>query len=169
MSTQRSRREFLKTAVYSGIAVWTGSKAWGQENKSPNNRLNFACIGIGGKGGSDSANAARNGNIVAICDVDEKTLARVGLNYPDAKQYTDYRKMLDEMGSKIDGVTVSIPDHSHAPAAAMAMHLGKAVYCQKPLAHSIYEVRRLSEIAREKKVATQMGNQGTAHNTLRQN
>ena len=77
--------------------------------------------------------------------------------------------MFDAMGKDIDAVTVSIPDHSHAPAAAMAMHLGKAVYCQKPLAHSIYEVRTLSELARKMKVATQMGNQGTSDNSMRQN
>src|SRR3984885_13106236 len=132
MSTQRSRREFLKSAAFTGIAVWTGKRAWAQGNKSPNDRINFACVGVGGKGGSDSADAARFGNIVAICDVDEKTLVRVGLNYPDAKQYTDYRKMFDEMGKQIDAVTVSTPDHSHGPASAMAMHLGKGCFTQKP-------------------------------------
>jgi predicted dehydrogenase len=169
MSYETNRRDFLKSALIGGFTVWVGRRAWGQENKSPNNQISFACIGVGGKGDSDTADANSHGNVVAICDVDSNTLDRAAAKYPGAKKYSDYRKMLDEMGKQIDGVTVSIPDHSHAPAAAMAMHLGKAVYCQKPLAHSLYEVRHLSELARKRKVATQMGNQGTADNSMRRN
>lgn len=163
------RRAFLKSALAGGFTVWVGGRAWGQENKSPNNRVNIACIGVGGKGDSDTADANTHGNVVAICDVDANTLAQAAQKYPNAKQYADYRKMLDEMNKQIDAVTVSIPDHSHAAAASMAMHLHKAVYCQKPLAHSIYEVRHLAELARKQKVATQMGNQGTADNSMRRN
>ena len=166
---ETNRRGFLKTAMVSGFTVWVGQRAWGQDNKSPNNQISIACIGLGGKGESDTADANTYGNVVAICDVDINTLASAAKKYPKAKQYSDYRKMLDEMGKQIDAVTVSIPDHSHTPAAAMAMHLGKAVYCQKPLAHSIYEVRHLAELARKQKVATQMGNQGTADNSMRLN
>ena len=171
MTMRRSRRDFLRDAAMTSAGLWavdSANAAWAQ-SKSPNEKINFACIGVGGKGDSDSGNAGNFGNIVAICDVDEDTLNRKGEQFPGAKKYTDWRKMLDEMHKQIDGVTVSVPDHSHGPAASAAMHLGKAVYCQKPLAHSIYEVRALSELARHKKVATQMGNQGTADNSMRAN
>ena len=171
MTMRRSRREFMRDAALTSaglLAVDSANTAWAQ-SKSPNEKINFACIGVGGKGDSDSSDAGNHGNVVAICDVDENTLNRKGEQFPNAKKYTDWRKMLDEMHKDIDGVTVSVPDHSHGPAAAAAMHLGKAVYCQKPLAHSIYEVRTLSELARHKKVATQMGNQGTSDNSMRAN
>ena len=169
MSQVSDRRTFVKSALVGGFTVWAGRGASGQEKVSPNNQINIACIGVGGKGESDTADANTHGNVVAICDVDSRTLASAAAKYPKAKTFSDYRKMLDQMGKQIDAVTVSIPDHSHAPAAAMAMHLGKAVYCQKPLAHSIYEVRHLSQLARKTRVATQMGNQGTADNSMRLN
>ena len=128
----------------------------------------MACIGIGGKGSSDSKDASTHGRVVAICDVDEKRLNAVGENdFKDAKRYTDFRKMLDEMGNKIDAVTVSTPDHTHAPASLMAMRMGKHCFCQKPLTHTIYEARLMAKVAKEKKLATQMGNQGTAEAGLR--
>ena len=106
--------------------------------------------------------------MVAICDVDEKRLNALGESkFPDAKRYTDYRKMLEEMGDKIDAVTVSTPDHTHAPAALMAMRMGKHCFCQKPLTHTIYEARLMAQVAKERKLATQMGNQGTAESGLR--
>ena len=88
--------------------------------------------------------------------------------HPGAKTYRDFRKLLEEQAPKIDAVVVSTPDHTHAPAAVMAMRLGKAVYCQKPLAHSAYEARLMRETAAERKVATQMGNQGTANPGFRE-
>jgi predicted dehydrogenase len=136
---------------------------------SANDRIGFACIGVGGMGNSDSNNAARFGNIVAICDVDQNILDRKARQFPKAKRYVDYRKMFDEMGDRIDAVTVSTPDHSHAAATALALRHGKHVYTQKPLARSVYECRRLAELAREAGVATQMGNQGTANSSLRRN
>jgi predicted dehydrogenase len=105
--------------------------------------------------------------MVAICDVDENTLNTGEKRFPKAKRYTDFRKLLDEMGKSIDAVTVSTPDHTHAPAALMAMRMGKHCFCQKPLTHSIYEARLMAKVAKEMKVATQMGNQGTATNSLR--
>lgn len=162
MSEQRTRREFLKGAALSGIGVWVGTEtAWAQ-SKSPNSKVNFACIGVGGKGASDTADAARLGNVVAICDIDDNTLNQAAAKYPNAKKYNDFRKMLDEMGKSIDAVTVSTPDHCHAVAAAMAMKMGKHTFCQKPLTHSLWEARQLAKIARDEGVATQMGNQGTA-------
>src|SRR5947207_2710928 len=136
MSRYYSRRDFLRNTALTGIGVWLGAEARAQNQpKSANEKINFACIGVGGKGDSDSNDAAQFGNIVAICDVDETTLAKKAQQFPNAKQYTDYRKMFDEMGKQIDAVTVSIPDHQHAPATAMALHLGKHAYTQKPLAH----------------------------------
>ncbi len=124
---------------------------------------------MGGKGSSDAKDASdnNNNNIVAICDVDETKLAKAAERFPDAKRFYDFREMFDEMAGKIDAVTVSTPDHLHAVASVRAMREGKAVYCQKPLTHSIWEARRMGEIAREMKVATQMGNQGTAQAGLR--
>jgi predicted dehydrogenase len=138
-----------------------------QECKSPNGKVAFASIGLGGKGSSDSSDAGSAGDMVAVCDVDENTLKTAEKRFPKAKRYTDFRKLLDEMGKSIDAVTVSTPDHTHAPAALMAMRMGKHCFCQKPLTHTIYEARLMAKVAKEMKVATQMGNQGTAENSLR--
>jgi len=105
--------------------------------------------------------------MVAICDVDTGRLDGAGKRYSKAKKYTDFRKMLEEMEKSIDALTVSTPDHTHAPAALMAMRMGKHCFCQKPMTHSIYEARLMGQVAREKKLATQMGNQGTAGGGLR--
>ena len=166
MALNRSRRDFLKTTAMAGIGALAADQAWAQV-KSANEKINFASIGVGGKGDSDTADAARSGNLVAICDIDDNILNKAAQKYPNAKKYNDFRKMLEEMGNSIDAVTVSTPDHTHAPAAALAMNMGKHCFCQKPLTHDIYEARRLGDIAREKKVATQMGNQGTAGSSLR--
>ena len=168
MTHKNSRRDFLKTSALAGVGVWAAGNLQADDSNSPNEQINFASIGVGGKGSSDSADAYSHGRMVAICDVDDNTLAKAAELYPDARKYNDYRVMLDEMGDKIDAVTVSIPDHSHAPASAMALRMGKHCFTQKPLTHSIYEARRLGEIAREMKVATQMGNQGTAESSLRE-
>jgi predicted dehydrogenase len=169
MSQRHSRRQFLQGTAYSGIAIWIGAGAHAQGDKSPNERVNFACIGVSGKGGSDSGDAARLGNIVAICDVDENKLNEAARRpgFERAKKYTDYRKMLDEIHHEIDAVTVSTPDHHHAHAAIRAMDLGKACFCQKPLTHSLSEARKMGEVARHKRVATQMGNQGSSTSGLR--
>jgi predicted dehydrogenase len=135
------------------------------QDQSPNNKLNIAVIGAGGKGASDT-DSVKSENIVALCDVDEKTLYSRQEKYPDAKPFRDYRKMLQEM-KNIDAVIVATPDHHHAPASIMAMKMGKHVYCQKPLTHSVYEARLMRDTAKKQKVATQMGNQGSAENGLR--
>jgi len=118
MSEQSSRREFLRNAALTGTGIWVVGRSWAGA-QSPNEKVNFACIGVGGKGESDSNHAASFGNIVAICDVDENTLNRAAERFPGAKKYTDYRKMLEEMGKSIDAVTVSTPDHHHAVAASI--------------------------------------------------
>jgi predicted dehydrogenase len=167
MSYLTDRRRFLKCVGATGVGVFVAAGA-PEDSKSPNERLRFACIGIGGKGKADSADAARQGDIVAICDVDDGALDKAAeKSFPKAARFNDYRKMLDEMHKSVDGVTVSIPDHHHAAATALAMRLGKACYTQKPLTRTIFEARRLAEIARETGVATQMGNQGTSFSPLR--
>src|SRR5438270_913605 len=108
------------------------------------------------------------GQVVGLCDIDAQRLAIKAEAHSGAKTYRDFRKMLEELASKIDAVVVSTPDHTHAAAAVMAMRLGKPVYCQKPLAHSPYEARVMRQTAAERKVATQMGNQGTAHPGFRE-
>jgi predicted dehydrogenase len=132
-----------------------------------NERLNVACIGVGGKGAGEVRDIAETGsNIVALCDVDEERGARMFKQFPMAKRYNDFRVMLEQQ-KDIDAVTVSTPDHTHAPASVMAMKLGKHVYCQKPLTHSIYEARVMAETAAKTKVATQMGNQAHAGEPIR--
>ena len=154
------RREFLRQSAALGTAWWvsSGAPAWA-ESKSANEKLNVGCIGCGGKGYSDIQGVASE-NIVALCDVDESRAAKAAADFPAAKRYQDFREMLEK--EKLDAVVVSTPDHTHAAAAVMAMRLGKHVYCQKPLAHSVYEARLMREVAAEKKVATQMGNQGAS-------
>ncbi len=168
MNHGANRREFLQTSAVIGAGYFVAAGVSAQESNSPNEKVSFASIGVGGKGDSDSRDAGSNGNLVAICDVDDSSLNKKSVAYPKAKKFYDYRKMFDEIGKSIDAVTVSIPDHSHAPAALMAMRLGKHCFCQKPLTHTIEEARLLGQVAREKKLATQMGNQYTADNSLRE-
>jgi predicted dehydrogenase len=117
---------------------------------------------VGGKGRSDTEHASHHGRVVAICDIDRKRLDAMGEKLKDAKKYDDFRELLHELGPRLDAVVVSTPDHTHAIAAITAMGMGKHVYCQKPLAHSVYEARLMRETAQKKKACTQMGNQGTA-------
>ncbi|HKW97947.1 MAG TPA: Gfo/Idh/MocA family oxidoreductase [Bryobacteraceae bacterium] len=135
--------------------------------KSPNEKLNIASIGAGGKASNDIDGCASE-NIVALCDVDEKRAARKFAEYEKAPKYRDFRKMLDEQGSAIDAVIVTIPDFMHATAATWAMERGKHVYVQKPLTRTVWEARQLLEAANKYKVATQMGNQGYSNEGTRQ-
>src|SRR5438128_2807851 len=127
---------------------------------SPNKKLNIAGIGIGGQGGSDLEEVSSE-NIVALCDVDENHAAHTFNKYPEAKRYKDFREMLDKEKS-IDAVVVGTPDHNHAIVSVTAMRHGKHVYCEKPLTRTVFEARQVAKVARETKVATQMGNQGMA-------
>ena len=166
MSRNVTRRQFVQTTAALGIGYWIADRA-AAESKSANDRVAFACIGLEGKGHSDSDDAGRLGDVVAVCDVDANHLDAARSRFPKAKQFTDFRKLFDEMHKSIDAVTVSTPDHIHALAAAMAMRHGKHCFVQKPLTHSLHEARVLAQLARENKVATQMGNQGTAESNLR--
>ncbi|HWA99684.1 MAG TPA: Gfo/Idh/MocA family oxidoreductase [Pirellulales bacterium] len=168
MTHRKARREFLKQTTLAGVGYWVaGGAARAAEGRSANDRIRIACIGVGGKGSSDTDNAGEVGDIVALCDCDEDRLGKKAEKFPEAKKYFDFRKMFDELGKSIDAVTVSTPDHTHAVASMMALRSGKHVYCQKPLTHSVYEARLLRETAAKMKVATQMGNQGTANDGLR--
>ncbi len=169
MSRRTNRRRFLQESAIAGLGFWAaGGVALSDESKSANGQVNIACIGVGGKGSSDVDGAAKAGKIVALCDVDDEFLAKKASAHPDAQKFADYREMLDKLGNKIDAVTVSTPDHTHAPASLMAMKLGKGVYCQKPLTHTVAEAREMRDMAAKMKVSTQMGNQGSAENGLRE-
>lgn len=164
-----TRRDFVSTGAAIGVGFWAAGGVTPKVSRAANETINFACIGIDGKGASDSVDAQRSGNIVAICDVDDKAFAKALTRpgFDKAEKFYDFRKMFDKLGKSFDAVTVSTPDHCHAVASAMAMKLGKHCFCQKPLTKTIYEARRLGEIAKEMKVATQMGNQGTSESGVR--
>ncbi|HPC18119.1 MAG TPA: Gfo/Idh/MocA family oxidoreductase [Candidatus Hydrogenedentes bacterium] len=164
-----SRRYFLMGATMAAGSFAAGSAAATPRRKrrkvSPNEKLNIAGIGIGGMGGVDLDNL-KSENIVALCDVDDAYAAKVYERYPNAKRYRDFRVMLEKQ-KDIDAVTIATPDHLHAVISMAAIQLGKHVYCQKPLTHSVYEARMVAKAAREAKVATQMGNQGQASEEAR--
>lgn len=156
-----TRRTFLAgtATLATGCAVTSKSaKGYRKRPVSPNEKLNIAAIGIGGKGDSNIS-GCRNENIVALCDVDGRQGTGNYEKYPNAKRYKDFRVMLEKQ-KDIDAVLVSTPDHVHAIASLMAMELGKHVYCEKPLTHNIFEARKMAQYAKRYKVATQMGNQG---------
>lgn len=155
-----NRRSFLKglSATTAG-GIFLPNILRSQDGVTAGRKVGIACIGVGGKGGSDMTNAAKDNEIVAICDVDEKTLAKAAEKFPNAKRYRDFRKMLDEV-KEIEGVTISTPDHAHYPAAMHAIALGKHVCVQKPLVNTLWEGRQLHLAATKKGVITQMGNQG---------
>jgi predicted dehydrogenase len=160
-----SRRNFIRNAGAAAAAFYIVPRhVMGRGFIAPSDKLNLAGIGVGGKGNSDINNAWNKGaeNVVALCDVDWTYAKDPAKKFADAKKYNDYRKMFDEMGKSIDAVTISTPDHMHAPIAMAAMQLGKHVYVQKPLTHDIYEARTLTEAAHKYKVVTQMGNQGAS-------
>src|SRR5664279_2217473 len=156
-----SRREFLRrSSLVAGVTAF--SFPYVGRVLGANERINVACIGVGGKGDVDSKEAAAcGGNIAAICDVDTNALDRKSLQFPQAKRYQDFRELLDKMGKEIDAVTVSTPDHLHGVVAARAMKMGKHCFCQKPLTQTVAEARMLRQLATDSKLATQMGNQGS--------
>ncbi len=152
-----NRREFAKK---SGLGLLGAALAPSLLGKiGENGRLRTAHIGVGGMGGEDlkAISSHDKVDVVALCDVDANNLAAASALHPKAKTYSDYRKLLNEMGNNIDAVVVSTPDHTHAPASMMAMMLDKPVYCQKPLTHHVSEARAMRKLAEEKNLVTQMG------------
>jgi hypothetical protein len=160
-----TRRQFIYTTAIAGAATLTAYAASKPRRISANEKLNIGAVGVGGKGDSDVECCASE-NIVALCDVDAKTLAKKHEKYSKARIYKDWRVMLEKEKS-LDAVIISTPDHLHALVAATAMRLGKHVYCQKPLTQTVYEARLLRQLSKKHGVATQMGNQGSAEDGLR--
>ncbi|ULC59325.1 Gfo/Idh/MocA family oxidoreductase [Flaviramulus sp. BrNp1-15] len=163
-NSSTSRRSFIKKTALTTLGISIIPRhVMGKGFIAPSDKLNIAVVGAGGKGYSDMVNVWNNGasNIAAICDVDWNRAADAFKKFPKAKQFKDYRKLLDNMND-IDAVTVSTPDHTHAVITLAAMQLNKDVYVQKPLTHNIYEARVLTEAANKYKIVTQMGNQGAS-------
>ena len=159
-----SRRGFIGTSAVAmaGLTIVPSRAVSGLGHIAPSDKLNIAGIGIGGMGRSNLANVAKTENIVALCDVDWREPAmRTFKTYPDAKQYKDFRVMLDKQ-KDIEAVIIATPDHTHAVVSLESMKRGKHVFTQKPLTHTVHEARILAAAARKYKVATQMGNQGQA-------
>jgi predicted dehydrogenase len=168
MQADLNRRTFLGAgAAGLGYFFTASATSAARLGRKPNETLQIAGIGVGGKGDSDIDQAGTLGEVVALCDIDDGNLGKKAEKWSSAKKYHDYRKMFDALGKQIDAVTVSAPDHHHALASLIAIRLGKHVYCQKPLTHTVFEARVLKEAARKYGVCTQMGNQGSAENGLR--
>lgn len=152
------RRKFIKAAAATGAAGYFVNPGPVKASNSPNERLNLACVGATNRAGAN-IEELKNQNIVAIADIDSDLLEKGCAPYPDAKKYRDFRVMLEKESENIDAVVVGTPDHTHAPAAAMAMRLNKHCYCEKPLAHTVKECRVLAELATRNDLKTQMGTQ----------
>jgi len=167
-STPLTRRRFVRDFFQAGAGfTLVPSHVLGRRHRPPSDALRVACIGVGGMGRNDLRGVSGE-QVVALCDVDSRHLASAAMDHPDATTYADYREMLEQEHDRIDAITISIPDHSHAAAAMLGLTRGKHVYCQKPLARTLGEVRRLRDAARTAGVATQMGNQGHAREGTRQ-
>lgn len=167
-ASRLKRRTFLQTsaAVTAGLSsgVWTGVQA--QESKSANEKLRILCIGTANRAAND-IDGVKSENIVGLCDIDQNYLDRAAAKFPNAKQYVDYREMIDKEASTADAVVVGTPDHHHAPATYRAIQAGLHAYCEKPLTHTIEEARLLAEAAKDKGVVTQMGTQIHAESNYR--
>ncbi len=163
-----TRRNFLATtaAAAAGFTIVPSNTIAGLGYKAPSDKLNIAGVGIGGMGRGNLRNM-KSENIVALCDVDWAHSQRCFDDFPKAQKFKDWRLMYDEIGKDIDAVLVATADHSHAIVAAHAMTLGKHVYVQKPLTHTVYESRLLTNLAKKYKVATTMGNQGSSGEGVR--
>jgi predicted dehydrogenase len=161
MALKITRRGFLQqTVVTSGAlaTAWHVNPGPARASNSANEKLNIAAIGTANRAAANITGCASQ-NIVAVADIDQNFLNAAGSKYKSAKKYRDFRVLLEKEADKIDAVIVATPDHTHAPAAAMALKLGKHTYCEKPLTHTVYEARTLANLAAEKKLVTQMGTQ----------
>lgn len=156
MNSKLSRRELLVNSAAAGATVALSSNTKADSTKASSDKLNIAVIGLGGQGKSN-LNGVSKENIVALCDVDDVRCGDAYDRFPKARKFYDFREMFDQMGKEIDAVVISTPDHAHFHPARQAIQLGKHVYLEKPMAHSVWEVRQLTELARKNKVATQLG------------
>jgi predicted dehydrogenase len=161
-----SRRHFMQLGLSAAALSAMGRRA---AAASPNGKLRTAHVGVGGMGASDLESLTSHSlvEVAGLCDVDAESLGKARARFPQAKGFRDFREMIAELGDQIDAVIVSTPDHTHAPAAMTALQAGKAVYCQKPLTHEVYEARQLRKVAAEKKLVTQMGIQVHASDAYR--
>jgi predicted dehydrogenase len=150
-----SRRSWLRTALV-GTGYWTFGTRGAIRADSPSEKLNLAVIGVGGRGRAN-LNALADQNIVALCDVDEERAGNAFTQFPRARKFSDFRRMFDALHRELDAVVVSTPDHTHFHAAMTAMLLDKHCYCEKPMAHTVVEVRAMTNVARDRKLATQLG------------
>ena len=172
-----TRRDFLKSSSLLTGGVILGAPYFAR-SQNPNSKIAIACIGVGGKGGSDTDSAFKlGGDIVGLCDIDANSLngkhkqlkdraTKENRTY-DAKLFKDWRKMYEELGKSIDAVVISTPDHLHGVCGINALKMGKHIYCQKPLTQTVWEAREMRRLSAEKNLATQMGNQGSAGSGLR--
>ncbi|MGF1580742.1 MAG: Gfo/Idh/MocA family protein [Gemmataceae bacterium] len=169
MTQRNTRRDFLKASAGIGAGLWVAGSEFPSLAKplAANDKINVAIVGCGGRGGGNLNSIAGSENIVALCDVDDQRAAGAYRRFPNVPKFKDFRQMLDEVRT-IDAVAVSTPDHTHAPISIAAMKLGKHVYCEKPLTHSVWEARQMRLVADRMNLITQMGNQGTATNGLRE-
>ncbi len=158
----QSRRSFIKSSAIATGGVWLGGSIDDLSARSANERLNIACIGVGGRG-SANVGGVSSENIIAMCDVDESKAGKRFQEFNKAGKFKDYRVMFDKLGKQIDAVVISTPDHTHFHPARHAMLERKHVYCEKPLAHSAWEIRQLTRLANKMDVATQLGNQRHAN------
>ena len=158
MSNRMNRRQMLRNSTLAGVGIWTSGRIGLGADKSPNEKLNIAGIGVGGRGAGDVMGCASE-SFIALCDVDEKRAGKTFEKFPKAKRFKDFRKMLAEIDKQIDAVVIGTPDHTHAPPGVMAMKMGKHCYCEKPLTHNVYEARVMAETAINNKLVTQMGTQ----------
>lgn len=172
MTYRTNRRQFLAhnlgAAGLGVVAAYVPRHAVaGSGSAPPSEKLNVACVGLGWPGRKNTDALAGSNNIVALCDVNRAAEPKFREKYAGARFFQDYRAMLDQMNKAIDAVIVATPDHTHAVISLAAMRRGKHVYCEKPLAHSIYEVRTLMKAAQEHKIVTQLGNQGHSSDSIR--
>jgi len=169
MAMKLTRRGMIKVSAAVAAGLWLGAGPRILRARGANDKLNVACIGIGGQGGASVGGTAGE-NIVALCDVDDKRAGKQYEKHPSAKKYFDFRKMFDEMEKDIDAVTVATPDHTHFHPSMWALQRGKHLFCEKPMAHNVWEARRMTDLARQKKLATQLGVQrhtiGGIHRTV---
>jgi len=167
MGTRMSRRGFLRAVAQGGAGLVVLTHGASARSYAANGKLNLAHIGAGGRGQELLLGFSSQENTVALCDVNEQKATRMYEKFPAVPKFHDYREMFDKMGKGIDAVVVATPDHSHAPASALAIRAGKHVYTEKPLTRLVHESRRLRELAKQHKVATSMGNQGTSAGPFR--
>ncbi len=163
-----SRRQFIgQAAALTAFSIVPRHVVAGANEPPPSEKLNIGCIGVGGMQGAGDVRSVSGENIYAVCDVDAEFLGRISEHFPEAKQYRDFREMLDKEHKNLDAVTITTPDHMHAHMALWAMERGLHVYCQKPLTQTVWESRLLAKAAEKYNVVTQMGNQGYSSEATR--